>query len=146
MFSALIKLVQQRGTQQGSVQLPIEPDEPLEPELSSSVPPELSSKTEVVQQRSPSLDLGIARVSTLVDLVTYSLLTFIAGGPAFTFFTALASFGSGFGPALQSIALAVYTSRGEIESGALFGALSVIQGFRSAFFYSNGEIRILTRA
>lgn len=130
LYLAAIKLVRQRETQSGGIQLSVEPGEPLEPELSSSAPPKPSSKADIIQQRSPSLDLKIARISTVVDLIAYSLLTFVVGGPAFTLLTAFVSFGSGFGPAIQSVALAVYTSRGEIESGALFGALGVVQSFR----------------
>lgn len=49
---------------------------------------------------------------------------------AFTAFGMLGSFGSGFGPAIQSVALEMYTQRGGTEAGRLFGALSVVQALR----------------
>lgn len=50
---------------------------------------------------------------------------------AFTFFGMLGAFGGGFAPAIQSVALEIYTQRGGTEAGRLFGALSVLQALRS---------------
>jgi hypothetical protein len=53
-------------------------------------------------------------------------MTAAKSGGIFTMSTILETWGTGSYPALQSLALAVYTSGGGTESGRLFGALSVV--------------------
>ena len=76
------------------------------------------------------VDLVLARASLFIEIVAYiamgvtqNVWVFIGGG-------ILASFGGGFGPAIQSIAIELYDQRGETESGRLFGALSVVTALR----------------
>ena len=42
----------------------------------------------------------------------------------------LGAMGAGFSPAAQSVALALYAKRGGVETGRLFGAISLIQAIR----------------
>jgi len=101
--------------------------------------PSSSSETDLLQptasstdsghdqhHNSPTVDLNIARISLLVEMMSYILMAIASTGSAFTVFTAMGSFGAGFMPAVESLALAVYLSRGNTESGSLFGALSVM--------------------
>ena len=76
---------------------------------------------------SSHFDLALARVSLSVDFVSYVWFVLAKGAVAFTLATVVAAFGSGFNPAIQSVALGLYKRRGGTESGKLFGALSVVQ-------------------
>ena len=78
----------------------------------------------------PSFDLNLARGSLFVDMICFTLLGLAPTPIAFVLFTLLASFDGGFAPALQSVALELYSRRGEKETGRLFGALSVLQALR----------------
>jgi hypothetical protein len=121
-------------------QLPVkpQPDPPLSPSpgtgsetqplLVPASPTTSNTKThkELILDSS-HFDLGLARVSLLVDIVSYILLVSIPSAVAFTLATVVGSMGSGFNPAVQSVALGLYRRRGGTESGKLFGALSVVQ-------------------
>ena len=48
-------------------------------------------------------------------------------GLLFTVYTMLDSLSAGYMPAVQSLALGIYASRGGQETGKLFGGLSVVQ-------------------
>jgi hypothetical protein len=76
---------------------------------------------------SPRLDLSIAQVSLVVELMAYSLMGTAKTGTMFTVYTALGSLAAGFTPAVQSLALGIYAGRGGEETGKLFGGLSVVQ-------------------
>ncbi|KAK0459815.1 uncharacterized protein EV420DRAFT_1641998 [Desarmillaria tabescens] len=84
-----------------------------------------------LERHSSRFDLGLARVSLFIDIVSYALLGSTASPLIFTLSSMLGSMGTGFSPAIQSVALELYTQRGGTESGRLFGALSVIQALSS---------------
>ncbi|KAJ7336337.1 major facilitator superfamily domain-containing protein [Mycena albidolilacea] len=80
----------------------------------------------------PAVDLALARFSLLVDIAMYALLPFAPTGALFILFIALGSFGAGLAPAVNSVALELYTRKvagkgGAVESGKLLGALNVVQ-------------------
>ncbi len=83
-----------------------------------------------LERHSSRFDLGLARVSLFIDIISYALLGFTTSPLVFTLSSMLGSMGTGFSPAVQSVALELYTQRGGTESGRLFGALSVIQALR----------------
>ncbi|KAJ7767804.1 major facilitator superfamily domain-containing protein [Mycena metata] len=91
------------------------------------IPTDSDSKTG--PSHASSFDLSLTRVSLFVEIIGYTLMPFAPTGLFFTAFTMLASFGSGFSPAVQSVALELYSQQndGTMESGRLFGGLSVIQ-------------------
>lgn len=70
----------------------------------------------------------------LIEIVSYLLVAFAPNGLFFTLFTMMVAFGAGFGPAVQSVALGLYTLRGGTESGKLFGAMSVVSSLWYVFF------------
>ena len=80
---------------------------------------------------SAAFDLGLARYSLALEVVCYTVIAFMPTALTFTVFAMLASWGGGFNPAVQALALELYTrrhkSREEAETGKLFGALSVVQ-------------------
>ncbi|KAF7294735.1 MFS domain-containing protein [Mycena indigotica] len=78
---------------------------------------------------SPSFDLSLAKASLAVDIISYTAMPLASTGLSFTGATIISSFGSGFTPGMQSVALELYKSQngGRDESGKLFGGLSVIQ-------------------
>ncbi|KAJ7219467.1 major facilitator superfamily domain-containing protein [Mycena pura] len=80
-------------------------------------------------QHSASFDLWLARISLVVDAVAYTTMPLAPNGIAFTVSTVMSSFGSGFMPAVQTVAMALYSKKhgANAESGKLFGALSVLQ-------------------
>ncbi|KAK2466711.1 hypothetical protein APHAL10511_000969 [Amanita phalloides] len=89
--------------------------------------------TSVIGQepRWPSFDLNLARASMIIQIIGYVSMGLSKSGLPFVLSSVLLWLGSGVNPALQSAALAIYTRRGETESGRLFGALSVIQALCS---------------
>jgi hypothetical protein len=92
---------------------------------SSDTPRNVSTKKKEIH--SPAFDLGLARASVLIEVVTYTGMGLAPMALAFTAFGMFGSLGSAFSPAMQSAALALYMQRGNKESGRLFGALSVLQ-------------------
>ncbi|TFK55076.1 MFS general substrate transporter [Heliocybe sulcata] len=99
-----------------AIQLPTAPDEPLSPSGPAPKPP-----------ATPAFDLLVARASLFMDVIAYSLMPLAPTGRAFTALSVFGSFGAGFGPAAQSLALEIYTRQGGRETGRLFGAWSVVQ-------------------
>ncbi|KAJ7444922.1 major facilitator superfamily domain-containing protein [Mycena latifolia] len=83
------------------------------------------------RKHSASFDLALARASLVLEIIAYAAMPFAPTGLSFTLLTMLASMGSGFSPAVQSSALELYGQKNggtvNVESGKLFGALSVIQ-------------------
>lgn len=76
---------------------------------------------------SPTFDLNLARVSLFLDLLSFLGMGLATRSGLFTLFGVLGAFAAGFAPAVQSVALALYSRRGGTEIGRLFGALSVLQ-------------------
>lgn len=133
------------------IQLPIEPTEaqPLLPAVSATFNEEPTSSTTqpnsstpspgpLTRQKeihSPTFDLALARISLLIEIISYTFMGLAPTPLAFTIFGMLGAFGTGFSPALHSVALELYARRGGgTESGKLFGALSVIQALWWVFF------------
>ncbi|KAK7020467.1 MFS domain-containing protein [Favolaschia claudopus] len=81
------------------------------------------------QPHSASFDISLARISLFIEIIAYTAMPFATTGLAFTAFTMLAAFGSGSNPAVQSVAMELYSKRmgANVEAGRLFGAVSVIQ-------------------
>jgi hypothetical protein len=75
---------------------------------------------------SPSFNLGLARWSIALEVICYTIIPLAPTPITFTIFGMLASCGGGFNPALQSLALDLFSKSGETETGRLFGAMSVI--------------------
>ncbi|KAJ6532748.1 major facilitator superfamily domain-containing protein [Mycena vulgaris] len=78
-----------------------------------------------------AFDLGLARFSMVVDIATFAAMPFAPTGALFILFAMLGSFGASLGPSINSVALDIYSRRfgknEPVESGKLFGALSVVQ-------------------
>lgn len=119
-FLVAIKLLKPK---QPAIQLPPDTD-------TDHLPPVLPPK----EHHSPSFDLNIARVSLIVEVISFAFVGLSNTPVAFTLFTMLGSFGVGFSPGVHSVALYLYTRRGEKDNGRLFGALSVVQGLWSVNF------------
>ncbi|KAI0831072.1 major facilitator superfamily domain-containing protein [Trametes gibbosa] len=121
------------------IQLPTEPAEPLE----GSSPPAEDTLTATRQPsptrrathaHSPAFDLNLARISLVLDALTYFLLTIVPNGLMFAATSCLGALGMGFGPAVQSVALTLYHRRGGRDTGKLFGAMSVVQALSAQIF------------
>lgn len=93
----------------------------------SSTRPNADATTRTKDTSSPRLDLNTARVSLVLELTSYSMMATAKTGTLFTIYTMLDSLSAGYTPAVQSLALGIYTSRGGHETGKLFGGLSVVQ-------------------
>ncbi|KAJ3819974.1 major facilitator superfamily domain-containing protein [Lentinula raphanica] len=89
------------------------------------------SPSRLLEPHSSAFDLGLARVSLSIEIVAYLFMALATTPLAFAVFGMLGSFGSGFSPAIQSVALEMYMERGGTENGKLFGALSVVQALSS---------------
>ncbi|KLO08949.1 MFS general substrate transporter [Schizopora paradoxa] len=83
---------------------------------------------------SPVFDLTIAQCSLILEIVCFGLLPFFHSRPVFVVLTVLAACGAGFGPAIQSLAVELYSKRGGTETGKLFGVLGVVQIISSQVF------------
>jgi hypothetical protein len=111
------------------IRLPLSPSEHLR--SSSSTTPNLGPPRNALRH-SPTFDLGLARWSLVIELLSYILIGFIPAPLAFTLFSMLGAFSAGFMPAAKSVALDLYAQREglpahRLETGKLFGALSVVQ-------------------
>ena len=108
----------------GAISLPNQSSEDLS---RNTVDLEESAAPSRAPHSSLPFDLALAKISLSIEVISYTALCFAADPLTFTTLTMSSSFGSGFGPAVSSVALALYTQRGGSESGKLFGAMSVIQ-------------------
>lgn len=104
--------------------------EPLVASSSTEIP---SSEAQPTHKptHSPSFDLNIARISLLIEVFAYTLMALVTNPFPFLVFSMVSSLGSGLNPALQAVALELYTRRNGMESGKLFGALSVVSALSS---------------
>ncbi|KAJ7928150.1 major facilitator superfamily domain-containing protein [Mycena leptocephala] len=122
ILPAVIKFVKDRHTNPPSSHSSSE-HEPLLSDNDRSIHP--------TPPKSAVFDLGLARFSILMDIAMYALLPFAPTGIIFILFISLGSLGGGLVPAINSVALELYTRRigknKPVESGKLFGALSVVQ-------------------
>lgn len=79
-------------------------------------------------------DFSLALWSLVIEIVSYTLMAATTSPLGFTITGMITSLGSGFSPAMQSVALELYTQRhkgkGHVESGRLFGAISVVNALR----------------
>ncbi|KAG6376479.1 hypothetical protein JVT61DRAFT_2472 [Boletus reticuloceps] len=86
--------------------------------------------------RPPVFDLALARVSAGLDTVVFLSTAVASTGALFALATTVGSFTAGMSPAMQTLALHIYTNRrsqNQGEIGKLFGALSVIQALGYVF-------------
>jgi MFS family permease len=74
------------------------------------------------------LDLTIARVSLVIDIIAFLVVILASNGLLFACGAILQALGVGYSPAVQAFALEVYNRRGgKGEAGKLFGAIYVVQ-------------------
>ena len=109
------------------LELPVTPAENI-PNSSSSTT--ITRKTIKKEIHSPLFDLNLARASLLADVVSHALMGLAQRPIQFGLSSTFSALGASFNPAVQSVALALYARRGGIETGKLFGALSLIQAIR----------------
>ena len=100
----------------------------------------MNPKTIKREIHSPLFDLNLARASLLVDIVSYVSMGLAQSPIVFALSGTFGAFGRGFSPAAQSVALALYAKRGGVETGRLFGAISLIQAIR----YDDNDILLST--
>ena len=114
------------------LEFPVTPVEttPLLNSSSSSSSTTMNRKTIKREIHSPLFDLNLARASLLVHIVVYISMGLARSPILFAVSGTLGAFAAGFSPAAQSVALALYAKRGGVETGRLFGALSLIQAIR----------------
>jgi hypothetical protein len=110
------------------IQLPTSPasDEPLN--VSSSLPPATHARGPG-NPHTPAVDLGIARISLVVQAICFVIIAFSKDAGMFVAAGALGALATGYSPTTHSLSLELYTRRGGLpsEAGRLFGAMSVIQ-------------------
>ena len=95
----------------------------------------MSRKTIKREIHSPLFDLNLARASLLVQIVSYTSMGLARSPILFALSVILAPMGAGFSPAVQSVALALYAKKGGVETGKLFGAISLIQVIRCDYIF-----------
>jgi hypothetical protein len=124
------------------IELPTEPSESLHPVADRAEDPATSSTStggaasaakpphhasERTHAHSFTFDLWIARCSLLVEVIAYAAMGLVSSGAAFTLAGMGASLGAGFMPAITSVAVELFHSRGGAETGKLFGAMALLQ-------------------
>lgn len=130
LFLAVILPVIIKLLKPAPVQLPTAPDEPLQ-NLSSQTLPSRHSNTGP-PSHSAKFDLNLARISIVLDILSFATMIFASDGLVFAFGSILQSLGAGYSPAVQAFALDVYSRRGgKGEAGKLFGAIGVVQALSS---------------
>ncbi|KII88336.1 hypothetical protein PLICRDRAFT_110410 [Plicaturopsis crispa FD-325 SS-3] len=117
------------------------PSEPVYFEAATSLsgsPPSPSSdtpsSTSADQTHSSRFDLNLALASLSSDTLSFIFIGLSTSTVPFVISTMLLSLGSGMGPAVQSVALDLYTRRdgGSKKTGKLFAALNVIESLSSS--------------
>lgn len=78
-----------------------------------------------------SSDMTLAWVSMVIEAVAYGAMGLCSSGLPFVVSSVFLWLGCAANPAVQTVALAIYTRVGGTESGRLFGALSVVQALWS---------------
>ncbi|KAJ2929964.1 hypothetical protein H1R20_g7121, partial [Candolleomyces eurysporus] len=107
-----------------------EEEEPLlESEPNEDVSPNPPRRVKMIKKElhSPRFELGVARLSLVIDIMAYGIMVLFASQRAFGLFGVLGAMGIGYSPAVQTLLMALYARRGGTETGRLFGALSVVQ-------------------
>ena len=114
------------------LEIPVTPVEttPLLNSASSSSSTMMNPMTIKREIHSPLFDLNLARASLLVDIIAYTSKGLAQSPIMFALSGAFGAMGAGFPPAVQSVALALYAKKGGVETGKLFGALSLVQAMR----------------
>lgn len=125
------------------VQLPSTPHEPLRDAVgisasrgASSLPQTNASGQRLPASGSPAFDLAVARASAGLEIASFLGLMVASTGTLYALADTIGSFAVGFPPAMQALALHIYTDRrsqNKGEIGKLFGALSVIQALGYVF-------------
>lgn len=125
-----------------AIQLPVEPNEPLNSSVSDvqleegsihheqTPPPERTDSKH--PPHTPTFDLWLARFSAGLEFICYTVIAYSPSPMSFVVFGVLASWGGGFNPAVQALALELHSRRNgdseeKVDTGRLFGALSVVQ-------------------
>ena len=136
IFSVCIKLFKGKKSkaEERQSRMSTEEEPLISPSTSTSSPQRRShshSPSRLKEPHSSKFDLGLARLSLGFDIVAYTFMALATKPVPFTLFAMLGSFGAGFPPAIQSVALELFTQReGQLETGKLFGALSVLSALR----------------
>ncbi|KAG9073728.1 hypothetical protein FS749_014737, partial [Ceratobasidium sp. UAMH 11750] len=107
------------------------PDTPPSPPSPSPPPlPAQLIKRSVRVAREQQFDLRVARVSMVLEFLSYFLLCSSSSQTAFVLTTTLSAFGGGTSPAMQSLALGILGPN-QTDTGKLFGALSMLSSIAS---------------
>ncbi|KAI0647308.1 major facilitator superfamily domain-containing protein [Trametes meyenii] len=140
-LTLVLPVIIRRAKPAPPVQLPTSPAEPLDSsdattstDASPRAPSPAPQGSTPNHHHSSAFDLRLARISLLVDAAAYLLFTIAPTGMMFAAASCLGSLGMGFGPAIQSVALTLYSRRGGKDTGKLFGALSVVQALSAQIF------------
>ena len=94
-----------------------------------------AERTSKTPRHSPTFDRLVAQASLALEVACYALIPALAhvkwNETIFIILTVLASCGAGFGPAIQALAVDVYSRRSNAsETGRLFGVMGVVQAVR----------------
>ncbi|PCH37837.1 MFS general substrate transporter [Wolfiporia cocos MD-104 SS10] len=124
LLPVIMKLLQPKLA---AVRLPDEAyDHPQTSQTSNAEQPQARAE-QAATPHSSTLDLALARISILIEVVAYIMMALAPNGYVFTAYAVFSALGVGFTPAINSVASALYTQNGGKELGKLFGALGVVQ-------------------
>ncbi|KAI0636728.1 major facilitator superfamily domain-containing protein [Trametes polyzona] len=130
IFPGVVKLLARFWSPSPSPPSPTEESEPLLLPSSELEQPAIVPAPEKLR-RAATLDLVLARVALMSDMVVYAVTPLATSGTLFAICGMCISFGSSFGPVMQSLALDLYARRGGADTGRLLGALTVVSALSS---------------
>jgi hypothetical protein len=135
----------------------------LEPVTQAEHRQDITKDVQPPHPHSPSFDLWLARGSISIEVIFYTLMAACPTPLVFIFSGMAISFGGGFNPAVQALALELYVKRNsklagevrnsegdrgsdgevvgkkaELETGRLFGAISVVSSISYVSFSGGG--------
>ncbi|OBZ69346.1 putative membrane protein C14C4.07 [Grifola frondosa] len=130
VFPAILKVLSKLRA--APVPLPATESEPVQlPDPSNELELPASAPSFEKAPHPASLDLILARVAIINDIICYALMPVAATGTLFAAISVCSSMGTSFGPVMNSLALELYSRRGGTDSGRLLGALTVVSALSS---------------
>ncbi|KAF8506172.1 major facilitator superfamily domain-containing protein [Hysterangium stoloniferum] len=128
ILPTIIQLFKPKAAQ--PVRVLISEEEPLHSEAMETTPLIRSpSRARAASSHVATFDYKLTLTALIIEFTSYIAVCFSSTAPQFTVATMIGGFGAGFGPAVKSVALALYEQGPQqgLETGRLFGALSVAE-------------------
>jgi hypothetical protein len=114
------------------IRLPLSEEDPLHSLPTETTPLNRSPSRARASSHVAAFDYKLTLTALIIEFISYLGICFSATSFQFTVATMIGGLGTGFAPAVRSVALALYEQGPHqgVEIGRLFGALSVAEAAR----------------